>query len=277
VTAASTTTLEIESLDEGPGIADVSRVVDDGFSTAGGLGLGLGTVNRLVDHVEITSPVGSCSGTRILCRRALRTASPATAQAGLDIGTATRPRPPLHDNGDALVVKRTGDGALVGVIDGLGHGLAAQQAAETAREYVERHVNLPLGELFAGVERACHATRGVVMALGQVDPSSARLQFASVGNIESRLVDGPERAFLGARRGVLGMRAPNPVVTQHVWGPGSVLVMHSDGLSARWHWQTFEHFKGRPATLLADELFQALARTEDDATVLVAKHVRHHD
>ena len=49
--------------DEGPGIADVDRALEDGFSSSGRLGLGLPGVRRLMDEVEIDSSPGR--GTRI--------------------------------------------------------------------------------------------------------------------------------------------------------------------------------------------------------------------
>ena len=66
--------IRIQSQDNGPGIADPDRVVTDGYSTCGGLGYGLGTVNRLMDEFIIASrPDGqpalslpACAGTSIL-------------------------------------------------------------------------------------------------------------------------------------------------------------------------------------------------------------------
>jgi serine/threonine-protein kinase RsbT len=49
--------------DPGPGIADVERAMTDGYTTAGGLGLGLGGTKRLVDEFDLTSNVGM--GTRV--------------------------------------------------------------------------------------------------------------------------------------------------------------------------------------------------------------------
>jgi serine/threonine-protein kinase RsbT len=47
--------------DLGPGIADVARAMQDGYSTGGSLGAGLPGTRRLVDHFEITSsPAGTC-------------------------------------------------------------------------------------------------------------------------------------------------------------------------------------------------------------------------
>ncbi len=44
--------------DEGPGIPDIERAMQDGFSTGGGLGLGLPGARRLMDEFEIVSQVG---------------------------------------------------------------------------------------------------------------------------------------------------------------------------------------------------------------------------
>ena len=43
--------------DEGPGIPDVNRAMEPGYSTAGGLGLGLPGVRRIMDEFEIVSEV----------------------------------------------------------------------------------------------------------------------------------------------------------------------------------------------------------------------------
>ena len=45
--------------DEGPGIPDIARAMQDGFSTQGSLGLGLSGAKRLVDEFEIESLAGA--------------------------------------------------------------------------------------------------------------------------------------------------------------------------------------------------------------------------
>jgi serine/threonine-protein kinase RsbT len=49
--------------DQGPGIPDVERALQDGFTSGGGLGLGLGGARRLVNEFHIDSRPGE--GTRI--------------------------------------------------------------------------------------------------------------------------------------------------------------------------------------------------------------------
>jgi serine/threonine-protein kinase RsbT len=58
--------------DDGPGIRDVSRALQDGYSTSGGLGLGMPGARRLMDEFEVVSAVGQ--GTRITMRKWKRNA-----------------------------------------------------------------------------------------------------------------------------------------------------------------------------------------------------------
>ena len=53
--------------DEGPGIADVARALQDGFTTGNGMGLGLGGSRRLVHEFDIQSTPGT--GTRVVALR----------------------------------------------------------------------------------------------------------------------------------------------------------------------------------------------------------------
>jgi serine/threonine-protein kinase RsbT len=59
--------LDIVSRDRGPGIADIPQAMRDGFSTSGGLGLGLPGVRRLMDEFAIRSTAGE--GTTITVRK----------------------------------------------------------------------------------------------------------------------------------------------------------------------------------------------------------------
>ncbi|MGE3807992.1 MAG: anti-sigma regulatory factor [Gemmataceae bacterium] len=50
--------LELTFLDEGPGIADIDKAMQAGFSTSGGLGLGLPGAKRLMDDLTVVSILG---------------------------------------------------------------------------------------------------------------------------------------------------------------------------------------------------------------------------
>ena len=62
--------IQLEFLDEGPGIADVQLAMQEGYSTSGGLGMGLPGAKRLVDELEINSTAGR--GTVVILKKWLR-------------------------------------------------------------------------------------------------------------------------------------------------------------------------------------------------------------
>ena len=59
--------LELQFVDRGPGIQDVDLAMQDGFSTSGGLGMGLPGARRLMDDLEIESAPGQ--GTVVTLRK----------------------------------------------------------------------------------------------------------------------------------------------------------------------------------------------------------------
>lgn len=59
--------ISVVARDEGPGILDVERALQDGHSTAGGLGLGLAGAKRLMDEFQVLSQPGK--GTTITMRK----------------------------------------------------------------------------------------------------------------------------------------------------------------------------------------------------------------
>lgn len=263
--------IAIETTDLGPGISDVRRALENGVSTGGGLGYGLGTVDRLCDEVEIFSPLNDQGGTHVIGRRWLPQPGASTESCPLSFGVATRPYPGMQKNGDAFIVRRLKTSALVGAIDGLGHGPPAHLASSAARHYIERHADQSLTSLVTGASRACQPTRGAVVALARIDWIAARVSHVGVGNIETRLFVGAQHLRLASRPGIVGRRGPALLVEQHSWGPGAVLVLHSDGLSKRWTFEDFPRLWAQPCQQIARDLLQALDEGRDDATVVVAK------
>lgn len=269
VTANGRAGVMLEVCDQGPGIPDINQALADGYSTVGSLGTGLGAVNRLMDELDITSAPGC--GAQIVCRKWARERPRSTGLCPLEVGAASRPRYLEAANGDSFAIKQWDSSVLVGVIDGLGHGLHAQGAAQAARDYVERHFDLPLDQLFRGVDRACRGTRGVVMALARFDWDRACITTASVGNIEWRVFPASRTNYFEIRRGIIGSNAPNPIVKEHPWHAQNILVLHTDGLRTHWSSDEFPALLDKPAAEIAQGLLRALAKDDDDATALVVR------
>jgi serine/threonine-protein kinase RsbT len=61
------TAIELQFADRGPGIENIELALDEGYSTGGGLGMGLPGAKRLMDELEIESVMGQ--GTTVTVRK----------------------------------------------------------------------------------------------------------------------------------------------------------------------------------------------------------------
>lgn len=260
--------IRIESFDVGPGIPNVGEAFADGASTAGSLGGGLGAVNRLMDQLTVTAPGEPDFGTRVVADRWLRPPAASTILCPYSFGAASRPKPDEAVNGDSFVIKRWNNKALVGVIDGLGHGAAAHEAAIAAKEYIETHYDQPIKSIFKGADRACRGTRGVVLAIARFDWEADSVALGAVGNIDYKVSDTSDLSLI-PRRGVVGDDPPEPRIARCDWHPTDTLVLFSDGIESRWNLSDERSIHQQSATKIARQLLDSYSKPHDDATVLV--------
>lgn len=59
--------IEVVCADRGPGIADVAQAMRDGYTTSGGMGMGLPGAKRLMDEFDLQTAVGA--GTTVTVRK----------------------------------------------------------------------------------------------------------------------------------------------------------------------------------------------------------------
>ncbi len=267
--------IELETLDDGPGIPDIEIAMTDGVTSGTSLGYGLGSINRIMDFLEVHSPVTNGRGTRICSRKYLPVIHVCRLPCPLSVGVTSRPFPGMRHNGDSFIIKHFGCQLLVGVIDGLGHGKFAYDAAQRARQYVEKHYDQPFERLFQGTGRACRSTRGVVMALVKLDWSSLpiKMTFGSIGNIDARLWHG-NAGSLPVRRGIIGKNAPSPKVHEQSYDLNDTLFLFSDGITSHWQMEKFLHLQTESAGEMARIMLEFLAKDDDDATLLIVKSSR---
>lgn len=123
--------VEILVLDTGPGMANVGEHMRDGFSTAGTPGTGMGAMARLADSFDILSVPGK--GTALLARLwAEPCAARAAAPCPLEVGGVCLPKPGQEVRGDAWAEQHGTDRSTLLVVDGLGHGMGANEASTPA-------------------------------------------------------------------------------------------------------------------------------------------------
>lgn len=261
----------IEAKDFAGGIEDVELAVSDGFSTGGSLGYGLGTVNRFMDELKIISSPGT--GTHVICKRKVRAEKSSVVQCPLEVGVAFRAHPRMEINGDAYIIQKSDDNILIGVIDGLGHGQFAHRAAQKARNYIERHSDQSLEEVFRGVARSCRATRGVVMTLVRIDWKKGIIRIAGIGNVDIKFFGNRNPISFIVHRGVLGMNAPQPRISEHEWDEGMTLFLFSDGIIAHWNSDYISTLLDDSASEISRKILKKYAKENDDATIIVMKGI----
>lgn len=259
--------IEIDSIDTGPGIIDVNVAIRDGYSTVNSLGYGLGIINRIMDEFNVES---SHQGTRIITKRWIKNYNN-NKNCPLKVGIASRAHPKMRLNGDTFIKKKWNHSLLVGIIDGLGHGQNAYYAAQTARKYILDHFDQPFENILKGVDRACRATRGVVMALARFDWDINEITFVSIGDVSVRVINSPQKINFLIKRGIIGVSYIKPIINRKKWDNSYVLILYSDGISSKWRWEDFSYLFEKSPEIIAKEMLIKLGKENDDATVLIVR------
>ena len=117
-------------------------------------------------------------------------------------GAINRNKPGNQVSGDAFLFHENGNHTLVALIDGLGAGEAAHEAAEKAKRCVLENPSVPLTDLLKLCHKALRGTRGAVMMLMRVSRMEGVVAFAGIGNIGVRVFsDAPIKPI--ARNGIV--------------------------------------------------------------------------
>ena len=255
--------LELIALDRGPGAANFALYVRDGVSRGTSLGGGLGAVARATDLFDWYSRVGA--GTVVAARIAGRSGADFTPHAGLVV--------PLHGetaSGDAWTLREMANGTWVLLVDGLGHGPAASEAASAAIEAF-RPRESPAA-VVQELDLALRGTRGAAVACAWIDRGQRRVTFAGAGNIAG-LVTEPtmQTRRLVSHNGTAGIAVGRLREQVVGWSPDSTLLLHTDGLRSSWSPDDFPGLFSRHPAVVAGVLYRDLARGTDDAGIVVVR------
>jgi negative regulator of sigma-B (phosphoserine phosphatase) len=188
----------------------------------------------------------------------------------------SRPRPGEDVCGDRLIaVDVDGSAALFGVLDGLGHGVEAAQAANRGVETLQAARAEPLDVLVQRCHRALSGTRGAAMTLARIDFRTDTLSWVGIGNVAANLVAkhpaGVEvRSSARLAGGIVGYRIPEALTPQEVpIRPGDLLLVTSDGI-VEGYLDDIDF--SAPSLVIASQILHRHAKDNDDALVLAARH-----
>jgi negative regulator of sigma-B (phosphoserine phosphatase) len=178
-------------------------------------------------------------------------------------------------SGDRHLVKPFPNGALVAVVDGLGHGPEAAAVAALAVRTLERHAEQPVISLVKRCHETLRGTRGAVMSLASYSARDSTLIWLGVGNVEGVLLRQPhktdqDRESLLLRGGVLGTQLPALTAAVIPVRRGDILILASDGIQTEF---AREVIVTDPTQKIADRILAEYRKTTDDALVLVSRYL----
>jgi len=257
--------VELVAVDRGPGMVDVARSIGDGHSTAGTLGIGLGAIIRQASWSDLHSVPGR--GTVLTAQ--VWSADPPAPQwaAGL-----TRPLTGEPVSGDAYAIREAQGRRQMLLCDGLGHGgLAAAAAREAVNVFAGAPADPP-GVLVETLHRRLNHTRGAALAVAELDPDAGLVRYAGLGNIAGTVLTAP-----GARRGMISLPGiaghQRRQIRQYDYPlePGSVVLMHTDGVVERWNAADYPGLLAHSPVVIAATVLRDAGVRRDDAGVLVAR------
>ncbi|HEX4883524.1 MAG TPA: ATP-binding protein [Casimicrobiaceae bacterium] len=257
--------VEVIALDRGPGIANVAACLRDGHSTAGTPGYGLGTLVRITTGLDIYTQAGK--GT--VLRFAVHARRVEPAAKGPTVGVICVAKPGQDVSGDGWSVVRQGGALAAMVVDGLGHGQHAADAAGAARRTLVERAGTGAERQMHALHEALRPTRGAAAALCSIGDGGGT--FCGVGNIRAFLRDAASTRHLVSHPGTLGHQVRKVQTWPFAFGPGTLLLMHSDGLQTQWSLGDYPGLDARHPAVIAGVAFRDHWRRNDDATVLVLK------
>lgn len=260
--------VEVLAIDKGPGMDNVAASMRDGHSTAGSPGSGLGALSRMASGLDIWSRPGG--GTLLRFEVWPKGATPGNgALASGVICTEKRGEDVCGDNWALL----QGRGQVIAlVVDGLGHGIEAAEAARIAVETVKSKAQLDALNLMDAVHNALRPTRGAAAAIAMLQPESELCTFVGIGNISAAIRSNGTSRSMVSHNGTLGHSLRKIQDFQYPFPKGSLLLMHSDGVATHWDLRAYPGIELRHPGVIAAALYRDHSRGRDDLTVFALRN-----
>lgn len=260
---ANGSAVEVFSVDCGPGM-DIEQCLPDGFSTTSTYGNGLGSAKRNSNDFDVYSELGKGSVIKV------RFENRGSKLEQFEGGGVSVPKPGEILSGDKWCIAPLANGCASLLVDGLGHGFEASEAASLARRRFKENLSLPPRELLKVIHNSLRGSRGAVGAIAKIDFQKGLLAYCGLGNITGLLFSREAKKYLTSFNGTLGYEARKFLEVEANWTSESMLMMCSDGIASS-AFRELGNVASRSPSLLAAWIYGNYGKTTDDATVLIVK------
>jgi anti-sigma regulatory factor (Ser/Thr protein kinase) len=260
--------IEVIALDKGAGMSNVAACLEDGYSSAGTSGRGLGAVIRQSYFVDIGSWPGL--GTAVLARVAPGKPQAGRPPAAPSWGGVSVPKQGEDVCGDAWSVSNAGGVRTLLVADGLGHGPDAAEASVEAVRLFHRYNGHSVSNLLEYIHGGLRSTRGAAVSMARFDAPANKVVFSGIGNVAGMIAVNGEIKRMVSMAGTAGFAARKIQSFDYPFEQGLV-ILYSDGLATGVMIDRYANLARLHPSLIAAILYRDFTRRRDDATVLVAK------
>ncbi len=264
--------LDLFAFDYGKGILNVHAAIQDGYTTAGTMGKGLGAIRRLSSQSEIYSlPTGHSGdadwhGTAVWSRFFLDDSKPEYFH---DLGAYSRAYQDSSFNGDRIQV-HVGESKTRWLhLDGLGHGREAAEVVEGIGHFLDD--TTPVDGLMARLSTRLQGTRGAVAMICEVDRASHAMTVCGVGDMVAHLISSGDKKAISFSPGVLGHAHRSLETFTFPFPDQALLITASDGLRRNMTLRTFPDLWRLHPQLIALVLGQVMGRHNDDRSVFTIR------
>lgn len=193
----------------------------------------------------------------------------------LDCGVAARPLRGERTSGDEHLIQPFREGMLIAVVDGLGHGLEAAEAAKTVVTTLKQHAGETVLSLVDRCKAGLAGTRGVALSIASFNVIDSTMTWLGIGNVEGVLVRAknetqPPKEFLLLARGFIGGHISELRAFVVPVQAGDTLTFATDGVASDFHEEV--NVVQSPQKI-ADRVLSEHGKDSDDALVVVARFV----
>ena len=174
-------------------------------------------------------------------------------------------------SGDAWYAESSSRRTVCAVVDGLGHGPLAAQAAVLAVESLREHHDASLTDQIDFAHGALRSTRGAALGVAEILHDQGIVKFVGIGNIMAAVYQAGTVRNMVSQNGILGHKMGRVREFQYPWSDSAMLIMCSDGINTHWDINLYAGLAARDPSLIAATLYRDFTRGRDDTTVMVLK------
>jgi len=202
---------------------------------------------------------------------------------GIEVFVRCTSKFPDTVSGDAFWYAEDGPRLWAAVIDGLGFGVPAAEAARLAVACLAQDLQEGVGAaastdadhaltvMMQNCDARLHHTRGAALGLALFDMERGEGRYAGVGNVELRVLNANHHSHPVCLNGIVGAGLRKVRVEKFSYAPGSLILMHSDGLSSHFDLEASQ-YTGRPLEEIGEHLIAAHSKKDDMTLLLMRQH-----